>query len=115
MLDREVERLSSALAVVGSDEVDDDDDGVAALKERRAAVEAQRKANDTDLIARLERVRSKTKLRSLISFWYSELKTVFVRDEMPWLVELGRQSCRGGDEGMYLSINCFFIHFWCIQ
>ena len=109
MLDREIERLSSrALAARVAN--GDDDDGVAVLQKRRAAVEAQRKANDTDLIARLERVRSKTKLRSLISFWYSELKAVFVRDEMPWLVELGRQSCRGGDEGMFVCIYvCVYV------
>ena len=98
-------RQHAAVAVDDDDDDDDDDDGAATLRKRIEAVEAQRNANDVDLQARLERVRSRTRLRSLISFWYSDLKVVFVRDEMPWLIELGKRNCewgRRGDEGVYV-------------
>lgn len=103
-----MERL---LAVTANDHQE-----TAMLKNRLEAVEAQRISNNVDLQARLERVRSKTKLRSLISFWYSDLKVVFVRDEMPWLVELGKRRCewgREGDEGMFCLFFCLFVCVLC--
>ena len=55
---------------------------------------SQRQSNNEDLRVRLEALRARTARRQYAAAWFSELKVLFLRDEMPWLVELGRQSYR---------------------
>lgn len=118
MLDGEVERLrcllkdtitatAAAAAATGND-----DDGVATLQKRLDALEIQRRSNKEDMRTRLERLQTRTKLRSHISLWYSDLKFVFVRDEMPWLIELAKQKCGGAieREGIYMCRT--FLLLW---
>ena len=102
MLDGEVQRLSCLLedttTTATTAAAGNDDGGVAALQKRLCAIEIQRQSNEEDMRVRLEHLQTRTKLRSHISLWYSDLKVVFVRDEMPWLVELAKQKCGGAIE-----------------
>lgn len=64
---------------------------VALLRNHIAAVELQRRNNNDDMRIRLDALNVRTKSRQHVAAWFSELKLVFLRDEMPRLVALTKQ------------------------
>ena len=63
----------------------------ATLRRQLCALEIQRRSNNEDLRICLEQLRAKTERRQHTAAWFSNLKYVFLRDEMPWLTALGKQ------------------------
>ncbi|CAF9936581.1 hypothetical protein IMSHALPRED_010819 [Imshaugia aleurites] len=89
LLDREAETLSRLLADALADARDKVP--VASTRERLRTVEMQRRRNNEDMRVRLARLDAKAKRRRYAAAWYSDLKVVFLRDEVPWLIAVGRQ------------------------
>ncbi|KAL9067606.1 MAG: hypothetical protein Q9161_006795 [Pseudevernia consocians] len=98
ILDRKVEelrrRLEHALTAEGN--------GTATVRQHLCAIEIQRRSNNEDMRICLARLRAKTKNRQKIAALFSNLKFVFLKNEMPWLVALGKQrydwAMRQGEE-----------------
>ena len=78
-------KLEDALAAV------DGSSKVAAARTQLDAVQTQRMQNNEDMRVRLEVLEQRTKTRQHVAAWFSALKVVFLRDEVPWLVALGKQ------------------------
>ena len=100
ILDKKFEELNQQLAdalVLANDENNDNENennettAVANLRKHISVIETQRQINYKDLRIRLDALNAKTKTRQHVSAWFSELKVVFVRDEMPWLVAMTKQ------------------------
>ncbi|KAF6230441.1 hypothetical protein HO133_004784 [Letharia lupina] len=106
-LDRTSEALRRQLAhtLAGDDDNNNNDATAATLRHRLVTLETQRRATNEDMRLRLHVLRAKAKNRHHVAAWYSDLKVVFLRDEMPWLAALGRRSYdraagrRGSDRG----------------
>lgn len=91
LLDKKCEalkrQLADTLAVAASD-------GTAASSIRRqlSAIDIQRRSNNEDMRVCLQYTWARTKKRDHVALWYSNLKVLFLRDEMPLLLALGKQS-----------------------
>ncbi|CAD6566838.1 MAG: hypothetical protein ASARMPREDX12_008843 [Alectoria sarmentosa] len=90
ILDAEFEHLRRQLA----DNIiaDDHGAGVAGTHRQLGAIGVQRRQNNEDLRLGLENLGARTRNRQHVAAWYSDLKMLFLRDEMPWLVALGKQT-----------------------
>lgn len=86
-LDQKFKELTSRLA----DAVSIDSNNVPSIRKDISDVEKQQMNNNEDMRVRLLNLEEKTKTRQHVAAWFSELKVVFLRDEMPWLVALGKQ------------------------
>ncbi|CAF9919312.1 MAG: hypothetical protein ALECFALPRED_001120 [Alectoria fallacina] len=88
ILDAQFEHLRCQLA----DNIADNGAGVAGTHQQLCAIGIQRRRNNEDMRVRLEILRARTRNRQHVAAWYSDLKMLFLRDEMPWLVALGKQT-----------------------
>lgn len=90
ILDKKFAGLSRQLA----DTLTSESNGVAVATIRRqlCTIEIQRRSNNEDMRICLDTLRVRTKNRQYIAAWYSNLKVLFLKDEMPGLMALGKQS-----------------------
>lgn len=89
ILDSNFEELSRQLA---DTILANEGNGAATIRRKLCALEIQRRSNNEDLRIRLENLRAKTERRQHTAVWFSNLKYVFLRDEMPWLTGLGKRN-----------------------
>lgn len=87
ILDKKVEELRRQLAHTLTTE----GNGTATIRQHLCAIEIQRRSNNEDMRICIERLRAKTKNRQNVAVLFSDLKVVFLKNEMPWLVALGKQ------------------------
>lgn len=99
ILDGRFEELRRQLA----DALANDGIGAATIRRQLCALEIQRRSNNEDMRVHLEKLRAKAERRQHTAVWFSNLKYVFLRDEMPWLTALGKQSY---DWAMGLRSRC---------
>lgn len=112
LLDKKADELKKRLADAQGQH---DEATAATVKRELDAVQAQRMANNEEMRIRLQALNERTRCRQHTAAWFSEFKTVFLRDEMPWLVELGKESYRSAMEqqqqqGTYLILTFFYLH-----
>ncbi|KAM0801492.1 hypothetical protein BDR22DRAFT_174462 [Usnea florida] len=79
--------LADALAKESSDAAD-----VARIRKQLHATELQRRTNNESMRTRLETLQTRAKARQDTTAWFSNLKVVFLKDELPGLVALGKKS-----------------------
>ena len=124
-LDKKVEELRSqladSLAVLARQENKSDKNDVEStaatvaaaaaqlLRNQIDTIQSQRRSNNEDMRVRLHTLRSRTQTRQNVSAWFSELKVLFLRDEMPWLVELAKQSYKWAMEQEQLQQSRMYI------
>ena len=95
ILDMEIKnlklKLEDALSAVEGEGNNDSNSKVAALRTRLDDLETQRVRNNEDVRVGTKLLELRTKMRQHVSAWFSDLKVIFLRDEVPWLVALGKK------------------------
>lgn len=113
-LDAKVEALRRQLAdalvatAAGNNGLADD------IQRQLLAIDIQRQGNNEEVRACLERLQAKTKNRQSVAVLFSDLKVVFVKNEMPWLIAFGKQAYAAAmrQRGKYCTVPSSFFFFF---
>ena len=88
ILDKAIDEASTELAERLAEDKDVESAYTKKRRQRIVDLKEQRVKNDVDLVVRMQEVERLNKTRQDVSLWFSNLKTIFLEDEMPWLTAL---------------------------
>lgn len=91
VLEKEFENLERELAEALAN-ASTDATVIARIRTQLHATELQRRTNNEAMRTGLETLQTRAKARQDTTAWFSNLKVVFVKDELPALVSLGKKS-----------------------